>query len=99
MIVTSDTVEDTIIPNLVKSKFDSYINSFDLSKSDPPHDNIDHVMPTVSDITEKNTARFISRDRGPVADDIVRSSLNSLNENIQFLSTPEHVPSQVHDPQ
>ena len=56
-------------------------------------------MPTVSDITEKNTAGFVSRDRGRVADDIVHSSLNSLNENIQFVSTPEHVPSQAHDPQ
>ena len=90
------TVGDTIIPNLTKSKFDSYINSFNLSKSDPPQNDIDQVMP-VSDI-KQNTACFVSsRTRGPVDDDIVR--LSCLNENVQSVSIPEHVPSQAHDPQ
>ena len=64
--------------------------------SSPPLNNLDHVTPTVSDI-KKNTACFVSsRTRGPVDDDIVRSSC--LNENVQFVPIPKRVPSQVHDP-
>ena len=60
-----------------------------MSNYDPPQDELEQVMPTVSDITKKNTTCFVSRTRGPI-DDIVHSS-----RLIPFVSKPEHMPSQV----
>ena len=86
-------MEDTIIPNLSKLKFDSYIDSFGLANSDPPQNDVDQVIPVMPDI-EQNSRFVLFRTRGPL-NDVVRSS---LNENVEPVPLPQPVPSQVHDP-
>ena len=53
-------VEDGITPQIVTSKFDLYLNSFDLSK--PIQNDIPDVMSPVTVLPDKTAARFDFRN-------------------------------------
>ena len=79
---------------MTKSKFDAYMDSFNLTNSDPPQNDVDQVIPVMPDI-EQNSRFVLSRTIGP-HDDFVR--LSCLCENVEPVPLPDPVPSQVHDP-
>ena len=50
------TVEDIITPNMTKSKFDCYMDTFNVQKTDPLPNDTDQILPVTADVEQ--TSRF-----------------------------------------
>ena len=83
------TVEDTITPSMTKSKFDCYMDTFNVQKSDPLPNETDQILPVTSDV-EQNSRFDLSRTRD-LRDD-VSSRVSEHNQPV-VPSVPPSVPA------
>merc|ERR1712243_276932 len=57
-ILCLPTVEDIITPNMTKSKFDCYIDRFNIQKTDPLWNDTDQILPVTADVEQTSHFDF-----------------------------------------
>ena len=88
-------MEETIVPNMTKSKFDCYLDTFDVKKSNPLPNETDQILPVTSDV-EQNSRFDLSRTRDlrddvspRECDQLVAPSVPPSVPAIEYLPSPE----------
>ena len=81
-------MEDTIVPKMTRSKFDCYLDNFDLTGTKPPSNNVDQVP--VAD--EQNTRFDLSRTRG------LQHDVSSCLYDVEPVPVLDPVPAEELDP-
>merc|ERR1712243_387338 len=89
------TVEDVITPNVTRSKFDCYIDKFNIQKSDPLPNDTDQILPVMADVEQTSRLDFsraadIRRDVPPR---VIEHSHNLIPSILPSLPAIEYLPS------
>ena len=81
---------------MTKSKFDCYLDTFDVKKSNPLPNETDQVLPVPSDV-EQNSRFVLSRSRG-LRDDVSSRVCEHNEPVVPSVPVPTPVPAQDYDP-